>query len=206
VLRFGDELVVVIESKITDKAPSDQAKLLRMRGVTPEQSKVHWLGWHELLEDWWSLLERGLLAPAERVLVEDLIAVTEEHFPRLLPFTTLGRAGESDLRRRRRLVALLREATGLDDVEAERRPQPGSSVMLDTAVGTKSVQRISLQQDGGALALAAWPGELKPQATALYRAGSARGLLDFLAAHPGEWQARPNVHLAFRNSYPAQRL
>jgi hypothetical protein len=36
-------------------------------------------------------LERGLLAPAERVLMEDLVALTEEHFARLLPFTTLGR-------------------------------------------------------------------------------------------------------------------
>ena len=79
-------------------------------------SKLVALGWHELLEDWWALLERGLLAPAERVLMEDLIAFTEEHFARLLPFTTLGRAGEHDLRRQRRLMALLREATGLDDV------------------------------------------------------------------------------------------
>ena len=38
-----------------------------------------------------ALLERGLLAPAERVLMEDLIAFTEEHFARLLPFTTLQR-------------------------------------------------------------------------------------------------------------------
>jgi hypothetical protein len=28
-----------------------------------------------------ALLERGLLAPAERVLMEDLVAFTEKHFP-----------------------------------------------------------------------------------------------------------------------------
>jgi hypothetical protein len=81
VLRFGDELVVVIETKIVGEAPSDQARLLRLRGVETEHSKVIGLAWHELLEDWWALLERGLLAPAERVLIEDLIAVAEEHFP-----------------------------------------------------------------------------------------------------------------------------
>jgi len=84
------QLVVVIESKIVGEAPSDQARLLRLRDVETGLSQVIGLGWHELLEDWWALLERGLLAPAERVLMEDLIAFAEEHFARLLPFTTPG--------------------------------------------------------------------------------------------------------------------
>ena len=53
VLRFGDELVVVIESKVKGDAPSDQATLLQRRGVEVQQAKVTSLGWHELLEDWW---------------------------------------------------------------------------------------------------------------------------------------------------------
>jgi hypothetical protein len=40
--------------------------------------------------------------------MDDLIAFTEEHFAHLLPFTTLGRAGENDGRRQRRLVALMK--------------------------------------------------------------------------------------------------
>lgn len=206
VLRFGDELVVVIESKIVGEAPSDQARLLRLRGVqVREPPEVIGLGWHELLEDWWALVERGLLAPAERVLVEDLIAFAEEHFPHLLPFTTLGRAGEHDLRSQRRLMALLREATGLTVVEPER-PGIGAAVMLDAAIGTQSTQRISLQQRAESLALCTWPAELKPQAEALYRTGRARRLIDFVAAHPDAWQARPNMQLAFRNAPVAQRL
>ena len=78
-LRFGDELVVVIESKISGDEPSDQASQLRRRGVTIVREQVVALGWHELIEDWWALLERGMLAPAERVLMEDLTAFTEEH-------------------------------------------------------------------------------------------------------------------------------
>lgn len=206
VLRFGDELVVVIESKIVGEAASDQARLLRLRGVELQQSKVIGLGWHDLLEDWWALLERGLLAPAERVLMEDLIAFTEEHFPHLLPFTTLGRAGEHDLRRERRLMAVLREATGIDDVEPDRRPWIGAVVMLDAAIRAKSTQRICLQQQGDSLALSTWPAELKPQAEALYRTGRAQRLMDFVAEHPEAWQARPNMQLAFRNARVAQRL
>jgi hypothetical protein len=204
VLRFGDELVVVIESKISGDEPSGQARQLRRRGVRILQEKVIALGWHELVEDWWTLLERGLLAPAERVLMEDLTAFTEEHFAHLLPFTTLGRAGENDLRRQRRLAALMRDVMPDGNAEPMRRPDLGAVVMLDEA--TRTTQRIALQQDGDALALCTWLAELKPQAQALYRTGRAQRLAGFLADHPGTWAARPNVHLAFRNAPPAQRL
>ena len=206
VLRFGDQLVVVIECKTVPRARTDQAEELRRRGITVERSKVVPLGWHDLLEDWWALLERGLLAPAERVLMEDLVAFTEEHFPSLLPFTTLGRTGEHDLRRQRRLVALLREATGLAGVEPDRGLAAGAVVMLDNAIGTTSIQRIALRHQDGMLALCAWPAELKPQAEALYRTNRAQRLAAFLATHSGTWQARPNVHLAFRAAAPSQRL
>jgi hypothetical protein len=172
VLRFGDELVVVIESKTVGHASSDQAKQIRLREVKVQEQKVIQLGWHELLEDWWTLLERELLAPAERVLMEDLIAFVEEHFAHLLPFTTLGRAGEHGLRRQRRLMALLREATGVTDVEPER-PGIGATVMLDAAIRTKSTQRMALQQRAESLVLCTWPAELKPQAETLYRTGRA---------------------------------
>ena len=79
-------------------------------------------------------------------------------------------------------------------------------MMLDAAIGSKSTQRISLQQQAEALALCTWPAELKPQAEALYRTGRAQRLIDLVAEHPGAWQARPNVHLAFWNAPVAQRL
>jgi len=204
VLRFGDELVVVIESKIRGDEPSDQAEQLRRRGVEIEQQDVIALGWHELIEDWWALLERGLFAPAERVLMDDFIAFTEEHFAHLLPFTTLGRAGENDQPRQRRLMALMKDVVPGGTVEPMRRPDLGAVVMLEEA--DKTTQRIVLMQDGDNLALCTWLAELKPQAQALYRTGRAQRLADLLASQPGTWQARPNVHLAFRNAPVAQRL
>jgi hypothetical protein len=205
VLRFGYELVVAMESKIVGEAPSDQARLLRLRGVEVQESKLVGLGCHELLEDWWALVERGLLAPAEKVLMEDLIALAEEHFPGLLPFRTLSRAGGNDLRQQRRLITVLREATGIADVKPDRRPWI-ATVMLDEAIRTKSTQRISLRHQAEGLGLVTFPAELKPQAEALYRTGRAQRLLNFLAEHREAWQARPNVHLAFRNAPVAQRL
>lgn len=44
VLRFGDELVVVIESKVVGGAPTDQARLLRLGGVEVQESQVVPLG------------------------------------------------------------------------------------------------------------------------------------------------------------------
>jgi len=204
VLRFGDELVVVIESKVRGQAPTDQAKLLRLPGVEIRQSKVIALGWHQLFEDWWALLERRLLAPAERVLMEDLFAYTEKYFAHLLPFTTLGRAGENELRRQRRLRALMKEVMCTEGVDPMRRPETGAVVMLDEAIET--MQRFALQQDGDDLALCTWLAEQKPQANALYRTGRAQRLVEFLAEHPRAWRARPNVYLAFWRAPVSQRL
>ncbi len=39
-----------------------------------------------------------------------------------------------------------------------------------------------------------------------YTGPAAQRLADFLAYHPGDWQARPNVHLAFSDAPVAQRL
>jgi hypothetical protein len=106
-----------------------------------------------------------------------------------------------------RLAALLRTATGIEDVKPETRPQTGASVsvMLTDAIGTKTTQRISLQTHARNLALYTWPAELKSQAKALYQTARTYRLLDF-ARHPGPWQATTNVHLAFRLAPPSQRL
>jgi hypothetical protein len=106
----------------------------------------------------------------------------------------------------RRLVALLREATGIGEVEPDRLPWTGATVRLDTAIRTKSTQRISLEQQDDSLELRTSPAELKPQSKALYQTGRAQRLMDFVAEHPGAWQARPNVQLAFRNAPVDQRL
>jgi hypothetical protein len=76
----------------------------------------------------------------------------------------------------RRLVALLREAAGIDEVEPDRRPWTGATVRLETAIRTKSTQRISLQQQDDSLALSTFPAELKPQAKALYQTGRTQRL------------------------------
>jgi hypothetical protein len=206
VLRFGGELAVAIESKVVGLAATGQAGQLRMRGVEVNRSRIVSLGWHELLEDWWALLERGMLAPAERVLMEDLFGFAEDHFPGLLPFTTLGRAGEHELRRQRRLVALLRAAAGLEDVTGEMHSWAAATLMLDRALGTKSTQRVTLRYEPGHLLLQSYPAELKPQAEAFYKTDRAQRLLDLAAREHDRWRIQPNLQLAFRFATVPQRL
>lgn len=203
VVRFGNELVVVIESKVVGQAASDQASQIRLRGATVERSRVVHLGWHDLLQAWWRLLERGLLNPAERLLIEDLAAFTEEHFPHLLPFSTLLEAGDHPLRRQRRLMALLRQATGIE--QARPSLAGGGEVMLDAALGTTCAQRLMLHIEGSELVLATAAGELKPQALALYGTSRWQGAVA-LADRDG-WKVGPNLYLGYRGAQThAQRL
>ena len=203
VVRFGGELVVVIESKVVGQAPSHQASELRLRGAVVEQSRVVHLGWHDLLRSWWRLLERGLLAPAEQLLIEDLAEFAEEHFPHLLPFSSLIEAGDHALRRQRRLMALLRSATRVDQIRP--RPSGGAEAMLDAALGTRCVQRLMLDRDGDELVLTTAAGELKPQALAFY--GSDRASRAVVLAAQDGWAATPSLYLGYRGAQTqAQRL
>ncbi|BBX47680.1 hypothetical protein MCOO_36950 [Mycobacterium cookii] len=136
---------------------------------------------------------------------EDLAESPEDRSAHALPFTTLGRADDDD-QRGSRLTALLREATGIGAVRPVARPEIGGWVMLDATIGTKSTQRLCLQQHGDNLILRTWLAELKPQAEALYRTGRAERLVQFLSERRAVWFARPNLHLAFRSAAAALRL
>jgi hypothetical protein len=107
-----------------------------------------------------------------------------------------------------RLSALLSEVTGIGAVRPEERPNitAAVTVMVDKAIGTVSTERLSLQAQGGGLALCTWPAELKKQAEATYRTTRARRILDFATGRPEGWQAWPNVHLAYRFADIRQRL
>jgi hypothetical protein len=140
----------------------------------------------------------------DQVRRDDPADFAAQRFQRVPPSTTLGRAGDDDLRERR-LTAVLRQAIGLDLVRPVR-PEIGGVVMLDAAIGTKTTQRICLQQHGDTLILRTWLAELKPQAQALYRTGKTKRLIHLLSERGGQWYARANVHLAFRNAAAALRL
>jgi hypothetical protein len=203
VLRFDPELVVLLESKVCTRwARRDGHRVgeLNLGSARFAQRRTCVLRWHDLLESWWRLVELGVLAPAERALVQDMLAYAHQDFAHLLPFGSLRRVGEDPVRRKWRLRALLREATGL---APERIGL--AHVRLDTALGAVTVQRAALDFDGGELLLHMWPGELKRQADHLYSSGHATRLGE-LAAGPGPWRVEPQPQLGFRNAPARTRV
>jgi hypothetical protein len=95
------------------------------------------------------------------------------------------------------LPDLLRETTGIAPVAA------GTHVMLDDR-GVRSAQRLAIGDIGGNAVVMLWPAELKEQAKYLYGARLGRPMIT--AARQRGWTARPNPHLAFRNSSGPVRL
>jgi hypothetical protein len=198
VLRFDPELVVLLESKVCRRwarRNGHRVAEINLGGVEFAERRTCLLRWHDLLESWWRLVEIGVLSPTEQLLIGDLLGYAHQDFAELLPFGSLRRVGEDPTRRKWRLRSLLREATGIQP----ERVGP-VHVRLDTALGCKSLQRAALEIDDRALTLHLWPGELKPQAEALYTAGRAERLAELDDGGEGPWRVQPQPLLGFRNA------
>jgi hypothetical protein len=201
VLRFDPELVVLLESKVCTRwarRNGHRVGELNLGSARFAQRRTCVLRWHDLLESWWRLVELGVLSPAERALVQDILTYAHQDFGHLLPFGSLRRVGVDPVRRKWRLRSLLREATGL---QPERIGL--AHVRLDTTIGTVSLQRAALDFDGRELLLHMWPGELKRQAEHLYTAGHAERLAEL---SDGPWRVEPQPQLGFRNAPARTRV
>jgi hypothetical protein len=113
-----------------------------------------------------------------------------------------------DLRSELRLAHLLEAATGLDAVPSASYPETETTVhvLVDEAIGAKTVQRLALQARGEGLVLCTWPAELKEQAEKFYRADRVARFLAFLAEEDQVWRAEPKPQLAFRSAAASQRV
>jgi hypothetical protein len=204
VLRFDPELVVLVESKVCTRwARRDGHRVaeLNLGSARFAERRTCVLRWHDLLESWWRLVELGLLGPAERALVQDLLSYAHNDFAHLLPFGSLRRVGVDPVRRKWRLRSLLREASGL---QPERIGL--AHVRLDTALGVASLQRAALDLDNHELVLHMWPGELKRQAEHLYNAGHAERLAALPESAGPAWRVEPQPQLGFRNAPARTRV
>jgi len=204
VLRFDPELVVLVESKVCTswaRRNGHRVAELNLGSARFAERRTCVLRWHDLLEAWWRLVELGLLAPAERALVQDLLSYAHHDFAHLLPFGSLRRVGADPVRRKWRLRSLLREASGL---QPERIGL--AHVRLDTTLGVASLQRAALDFDGQELMLHMWPGELKRQAEQLYSSGHAERLASLPRSAGPEWRVEPQPQLGFRNAPARTRV
>ena len=142
VIDYGGELLVVVENKVAED-DDRQARELNVTGarvrLADGQEAVVVL-WRDVLDAFIALRERNLVAGAEAAVLDDFLVYTEDHFPDLGPFRTLGLAHGNEFRQTRRLRQFLGEAVGLDafiDVlrrlhrDARRRGDRGKDLSAD---------------------------------------------------------------------------
>jgi hypothetical protein len=103
------------------------------------------------------------------------------------------------LRTEGHLIELMRQASGVEAKSGDPR-ETSAIAMLEKPIGTQSTQRFTLKLKGEDLNLHTWPGELKPQAEALYLTDRADRLVRFIADSDVTWAARTNFHLAYRGA------
>jgi len=191
IIDYGGERVVVVENKVAE-ADDLQARHINLSGGNArldDGTSVRVVVWRDLLEAFAGLLERGLVAGAERELLSDFLTYTEDHFGDLGPFRTLALCAGNRFRQKRRLRSLLHEATGLE----ARIDRWGPSVRIEharQAVGAHAYLQLT---DDELVELSIYPADTLSQAREFY---TDRALVERIQAlnEQDGWEVRPNFH------------
>jgi hypothetical protein len=188
VVRYEDDLVLVIESKLDGRFDERQAKQITIGEsawqVDPVRAKLRW---RTIIAAWRDLIRRELVFGAERKVLEDFMWLVQRHFPRLQPFSDLSACLGNEYLLRLRCKALLDE---VGSGSAELRPT-GAIVLFEHG---ETVKLAALEPDdtGGTIRLRLWPGDTLEQAKALY-ADAAR-VEKVLALRERGWVVAHNFH------------
>lgn len=190
IVRYGDRLVLVIESKLGGPSETQQHERINSYGQPVEFSgppvELAWREWLAALSD---LLDRDLVGGAERELVSDFLSMVDAYFPRLGPFNSLrqcaGHASRINRRLGRLMDGLRNTDTGLSMLDLSDR---GAVKRAYLVFGESGAERPRI-------ALELYPGDTLTQAKALYGRG---GAVDRLLALSDEgWNLSPNLHFSF---------
>ena len=139
-----------------------------------------------------SLTDRGLVAGAEAVLLDDFMTYVEDNFASLGPFRKLALCRGDRGRINRRLRQLL-----ADVAEADAYPSDyGSYVELESAVVDRAYLRLNDPGDG--VELSASPADTLTKARAFYPDSKTVKLFRALADSDG-WEGSPHFHFGFHS-------
>jgi hypothetical protein len=189
IVRYGDELLIIIETKLDGRVPTRQAQYLNVHGTQVRfNGGVQPVSWRELLAAWSGLIESEAVAGAERTIIVDFLDFVERYFPRLRPFTKLGQCKGHEYLVNRRLNAVLDEIAG------------GPTKGWLELPGRSTVDRAYLvfEEPSQHIRLAVYPADTLTQAKAFYtRPGAASSVL---VLRDGGWSVEPNFHFGFRAS------
>lgn len=179
-VRYGDALLIVIETKLADRAGTYQASYLNVHGAQVQfQGPVKTVDWREFLAGLVGLFEADFVVGVERLLIEDFLVYVERNFPRLGPFRTLSLCKENASRIQLRLDAVLDEIG--DCLGNHWLDLPGRS--------TVSRARLEFNES---IKLVIYPADTLTQAKAFYsRPGAASSVLSLCDVG---WKLKPNFH------------
>lgn len=202
VIELGD-WILVIENK-----PWNDVWEGQLNPSLPETSMLHVestlvrLTWRELMHGLNNLLESGISAGGEAMLIDDFRKYVERNFPVLSPFRTISECSGNRTRLTRRCNRIL-ELLGSENPEiAPVVRRTGSAEPLQLKDGPVRLIWLQSLADGESeevahIELQLWPGDTIAQARSLYDQLDMQAFLK-LTSHG--WRLEPNPHFAFMAS------
>lgn len=185
IIRYGDDTVIVLESKLHESADDRQARNINLHGQPIQfDHPVRRVSWRDVLASFTDLadIERGLVSGAEREILNDFLAYVDKNFPQLGPFNTIERCAGEPSRIRRRLYAILNEILGTD----------GSLPGIHTSV---KLALLEYEGEKRLVRLRMWPADTLEQARFFY---ARPEVIDRILRLENEgWSLSPNFHFGF---------
>ena len=190
-----ESLTLTIESKRYSEVGSQlnpsKASLGEEQQIEVDPQAVI-LAWRDIVSTLTDLELRGLVSPAEEVLIRDFIDYVADNHPELNPFDRFAVCRDNLGLLNRRCEAILRE---VDSTEAWH----GASPFIP--MKSSSCKRVYLEADSEQedtrlwrITLYLWPGDNMTQAHEFWPKVDTRSLL---ALQNRGWELEPNLHFSF---------
>ena len=195
VIVYGDDLVVVLESKLDGPISDAQARHVNRREANIDfDPTVRSISWRDVLDAFSDLTDsdRALTAGAERAIIEDFLEFCQRHFKGLLPFSTLRRCGGDPQRIKRRLAAVLA------GIASDPQDADGNKLMLRNC---ECVERayldINRSDTDGATNVGVWmfPADTLGQGRKFWPYG--RKIDGLRELKKSGWNIEPNMHFTY---------
>ena len=189
IISYGNELVVVVENKISWCGHTEQPHRINLHGAPVKfELQPRSVRWQDVLATLTDLIERELVYGAERLLIGDFLDLVEEHFPQIGPYSTLARCGNHPFRVERRLDSVQGLAVGVDE---------GKGLGWRNIVGAQKIFMawLGLASDNTMVSLRMYPADTLGQARAFY--SDPKSVEAVLALRSDGWLVEPNFHWGF---------
>jgi hypothetical protein len=194
IVSYGDELVLVVEVKLTAPPSDNQAREVPLHGRRVQMDeKARPVDWRALLEGWQGLLLEGWVSGAERKVLSDFLEFVERRHPSLGPNSRLRVCGVEYGRLLSRLKAIFEDVVG-DEAWIEPEHRWASAWIKGDVAG--SIHLGARGDPASSVILALYPANTLQGGRVLYgqRPAHARAVAELAAT---DWDVSSCFHLGF---------